>query len=338
MYIFIKSFNRPYYLDRCLHSIERFVVGEYKIVVLDDGTPEKYLEKIRMQYPHIEILRSEMADEKAAKIQNHALDGSPVTGLKIPSKFWRESIDAIAGHYILLLEDDMWLLDKMHIDELEQTLTSNNIASLKLNTFDNPRFTAGTKAKIAPDVFTIDPRLITRSPWVFRNILARNPFKILSLLRLAGLYNPASKINYYSLYTVAGGIYRKDYYKFIWEKYDDIRTEDGQLYQTLVYWRNGSGRFAYSQKKMIQTSFSSSATNSFSDIDFDVFRFSHLMNEAWYHGALDVMDNFPRDFSAQTISKFIGNDDVLTMENWYRWADRFKQQYIADGHNIDSDG
>lgn len=29
--IFIKSFNRPYYLDRCLYSIFQFVSGEYFI-------------------------------------------------------------------------------------------------------------------------------------------------------------------------------------------------------------------------------------------------------------------------------------------------------------------
>ena len=45
--IFIKSFNRPYYLDRCLQSIENFVEGDFWVKVLDDGTPEKYLKKIK---------------------------------------------------------------------------------------------------------------------------------------------------------------------------------------------------------------------------------------------------------------------------------------------------
>ena len=45
--IFIKSFNRPYYLDRCLQSIENFVEGDLWVKVLDDGTPEKYLKKIK---------------------------------------------------------------------------------------------------------------------------------------------------------------------------------------------------------------------------------------------------------------------------------------------------
>ena len=39
--IYIKSFNRAYYLDRCLQSIEKYVSGEYSVVDLDDGTPGK---------------------------------------------------------------------------------------------------------------------------------------------------------------------------------------------------------------------------------------------------------------------------------------------------------
>jgi hypothetical protein len=35
--IFIKSFNRPFYLDRCLQSIEIFVEGDFFVKVLDDG-------------------------------------------------------------------------------------------------------------------------------------------------------------------------------------------------------------------------------------------------------------------------------------------------------------
>ena len=45
--ILIKSFNRAYYLDRCLNSISQFVLGEYEVIVLDDGTPKPYLKKIQ---------------------------------------------------------------------------------------------------------------------------------------------------------------------------------------------------------------------------------------------------------------------------------------------------
>lgn len=62
--IFIKSFNRPFYLDRCLSSIEKYVSGDFKIKVLDDGTPKKYLDKIREKYPDAEILLSDNYEKK----------------------------------------------------------------------------------------------------------------------------------------------------------------------------------------------------------------------------------------------------------------------------------
>ena len=39
MDIIIKSFNRPYYLDRCILSILKNVKGDFKIKIVDDGTP-----------------------------------------------------------------------------------------------------------------------------------------------------------------------------------------------------------------------------------------------------------------------------------------------------------
>ncbi len=69
--IFIKSFNRPYYLDRCLQSTMKYVSGDFRIVVLDDGTPEKYLEKIKSKYPEIEIRVSNQFQFKINSIQDN---------------------------------------------------------------------------------------------------------------------------------------------------------------------------------------------------------------------------------------------------------------------------
>ncbi len=61
MDILIKSFNRPYYLDRCIQSVKKFVVNsDYKIIVLEDGTPAKYLNKIIEKHPEVRLLKSSM--------------------------------------------------------------------------------------------------------------------------------------------------------------------------------------------------------------------------------------------------------------------------------------
>lgn len=63
--ILIKSFNRPFYLDRCLLSIKRYVSGWSEIRVLDDGTPAPLLEEVRRRHPEIDIIKSAAWAEKA---------------------------------------------------------------------------------------------------------------------------------------------------------------------------------------------------------------------------------------------------------------------------------
>ncbi len=49
--IVIKSFTRPYYLERCLYSIYKFAVGDFRVQVLDDGTLPEYLARIKQLFP-----------------------------------------------------------------------------------------------------------------------------------------------------------------------------------------------------------------------------------------------------------------------------------------------
>ena len=59
MDILIKSYNRPYYLERCLFSIQKHVAKKENFFVLDDGTPQIYLDKILNRYPFVTIKKSE---------------------------------------------------------------------------------------------------------------------------------------------------------------------------------------------------------------------------------------------------------------------------------------
>lgn len=58
MQILIKSFNRPHYLERCLKSIIKHVVGYDEIVVLDDGTPDIYLNKRKFSFYYYKKIKS----------------------------------------------------------------------------------------------------------------------------------------------------------------------------------------------------------------------------------------------------------------------------------------
>ena len=79
MQILIKSFNRPYYLDRCLASIKKFVVGYQKVLIMDDGTPQNYLDKIKQKFPFVEVVYAEHYIEKQVFIFS-------IKGKKSPKK------------------------------------------------------------------------------------------------------------------------------------------------------------------------------------------------------------------------------------------------------------
>ena len=101
MDIIIKSFNRPFYLDRCLYSIQKFVEGDYTITVLDDGTPEKYLTKIKTKYPSIKIVRSENYDEKTEAIQENLKTGADINGFKITTQMWINTVKDDSTYFII---------------------------------------------------------------------------------------------------------------------------------------------------------------------------------------------------------------------------------------------
>ena len=87
MDILIKSFNRPYYLEKCLQSIFEFVHGYDKIIVLDDGTPQCYLDKIQSTFPQVSIQKSETYLKKSKAIKA----GKSLPDSKIPIDFWIKS-------------------------------------------------------------------------------------------------------------------------------------------------------------------------------------------------------------------------------------------------------
>ena len=111
MEIFIKSFNRPYYLDRCLQSIENFVEGDFLIKVLDDGTPEKYLQKIKEKYPKVEIITSKNYQNKIAALAENLQSGKEIDGFTIPTNLWYKAAKN-ASDYFMMIEDDVWFTTK----------------------------------------------------------------------------------------------------------------------------------------------------------------------------------------------------------------------------------
>ncbi len=112
MDIIIKSFNRPYYLERCLRSIYHFVQGSFHIRILDDGTPPEYLARLKELFPDVAIYTSPVYEAKVAALRAHVAGKQTFDQLTIPTAMWIEHV-AKSSAIFLLLEDDIWLNGKL---------------------------------------------------------------------------------------------------------------------------------------------------------------------------------------------------------------------------------
>src|SRR5690625_3081042 len=135
-HIIIKSFNRPYYLDRCLQSIYKFVKGNFKIIVLDDGTPGKYLNKIKEKFPSIDIRLSEQYEYKVNAIRENLENGKEIDGFQIPTNLWYDAVKE-ASDYVLVTDDDVWFTQAIDLDEYKSTMKKFDLHLLKLGWLGN---------------------------------------------------------------------------------------------------------------------------------------------------------------------------------------------------------
>ena len=337
MDILIKSFNRPYCLDRCIQSIRKFVVNsDYQIIILDDGTPEKYLKKISEKYSDITILKSFLYDEKVNAIEN---DGQKINP-KVPMDLW---IDAAknASDYFVLLEDDIWLTDYIALDDLEISLRNNNLQMLKLYWLGNPILITDNIVKQESFFNIYEPNLYIRNPLLYKLIFYYYKFKIRKTLAFFNVYKRSRALSYYTIYSVAGAVFKRDYFLSLWKNHANTIDEGLQLYNAVHFLnKNKNTAFGRTNKEVLKTSFLSAATNQhkkYENVSIDMLAFNKIINEAWYKEQFDVMDNFPNDLNAEKIEKILKeeNSAFANVEEWKKWVEGFKLQYTSFGCIID---
>ena len=337
MNIFIKSFNRPYYLDRCIESVLLNVAdGNLSIIVLDDGTHPKYLDRIKEKYPSVEIKLSPFYDEKVNKISKFLLEGEPIREMEIPTQFWLSSIEEKTEDYFIILEDDIWFKDKLDVDATVELMKSRHICMLKLFYFNNSRLVSGTLTEASSMVNVVKPSLFTRNEYLFKKLLLGNPFRIWSVLGRFNIKNK-SVINYYTIYNVAGAVFSKKYYAHLWKGFKGTVNENEQLIKALNFYNTEkSVQYGVVKKDVLNTSFSSSATNRFAEIDFDPFIYNHLLNESWYDGSLKPMSGYPQDISEEEIESILNKNKnkSASVGEWRKWVNRFKDQYRKIGFSV----
>jgi len=335
--ILVKSFNRPFYLDRCLRSIYEHVTGDFTITVLDDGTPPAYLAEIVRRYPQVQIERSELYDAKVAQLEAHAAGGPKFSLRSIPTKLWIAGVEA-ASPIFCLLEDDIWMTEPVNLSEMADYMQERQVVMTKFYWGSNMTTFQATMGVRHNGLQEYELSLPAGPEWWLRALLL-NRFKLHSVLHRLGLAKEGIyfQLPFYGLYSVASAAFRKDYWLNLWSAGQQQADEVHQLARALRWTRQRLSRFAKSEVELTRTSFISSATNMFKDVEFDVIAANHYLNQAWLQGQFDAMQNYPRDFDPAAL-KFVfddANDPRCTYANWLRWIASFKQVYASMGVVVD---
>lgn len=339
MDILIKSFNRPFYLDRCLNSIYSFVSGNYRVSILDDGTPQKYLNKIQEKYPSVKILKSENYSKKVEAIQENFESGKEINGFQIPTQLWYNTAKN-ASDYFIMTEDDVWFSREINTDKLQKEAEKHNIHLLKLGWLGSSRDEQWQEIKeINHAINAIKPKDLFLSYPLIMDWFFYNRLKFFSILYKLGKVDNQTKLRYWTLNSILMGLWKKEYWLYIWKDAKGKVDEKQQLRNAAVYYnrfgKENPNFTAQLKNEAMLTTFQSSATNSYHKYssDFDVNSFNHIINEAWYNGNFDAMENFPNDFSMDYFTGFI--KDKMNIEAFKDWVEQFKEQYRKQGCKID---
>ena len=338
MDLIIKSFNRPFYLDRCIASVYKYVSGNVNIIVLDDGTPKQYLDKILSKYPNVDIRCSDNYEKKLNAIEENLKSGKPINGFEIPTKFWYENVEK-ASEYVIVTEDDVWFTNPINVDELEKEAQRFDINLIKLGWLGNEKDGENLDLKsISENLDSALPKNLLLFPKPLMKAFFTNQFKFFTILYKLGQADHKTQRKYWALNSILMGFFNRNYWLKIWGEMDGKVDEKKQLFNAcLFYKKNRSNHNFISRLKQeaMKTTFQSSATNSYHEygFDFDVNQFNHIINEAWLKGEFDAMENFPKDFSSSYFKTFVS--DKINFAEFEKWATKFRAQYQKLGCNIE---
>ncbi|CAM3950110.1 MULTISPECIES: hypothetical protein [Flavobacterium] len=336
MDILIKSFNRPYYLDRCLFSIQKFGINfTGSIYVLDDGTPQKFLDKIVLKYPYIKIVKTEFYDKKSKLIQSNSIKEI----LEIPIKTWI-TCAGNTSEYFLLIEDDFWFIRYFNFGFFNGIVKDNDLAILKLIWLGNKKVISGITQREEKKYLIYKPNLDSFNPFYFKLFFCTNRFKIRKIFKQLNVFSDKKCLNYYSIYSVAGAVFNKEYFVNLWKNNNGKVDEKLQIYNALKFLgKKNHFKFARTNVEYFKTGFISSATNKKdNNIQIDMFQFNNVLNESWLKGEFLTTQDLKNDICEEKIMRVLENhkeENHIKGELWKSWVLSFKNQFRAIGCKID---
>ncbi|MGJ1248433.1 glycosyltransferase family 2 protein [Sphingobacterium sp. UBA7038] len=322
MDIVIKSFNRAYLLDRVLHSIYNYVdISKHRIIILDDGTPKKYLDKLQEKYLNIDLIFSPFYDKKSSGEREK---------MNAPTQFWRSEISKLSD-YFLLIEDDIWMNQETDLLSIENICKKNDISFFKLRWWANDKMISGKYTEVEKNLGLMDVKLPLRY-----ELLVKNKYFLHSICILLRIMPQNYFVPLYSIYDVGGQIFSKEFYLNIWPEKQDRIEEMIQLGNAATWFRKDrSKQIGRSLHEMLNTTFRSSATGNKEKLGFSMDQCNTIWNNAWLEGKFDPLKNFPEDFPIDYLSSFLtpylSKNEI---DSWITWSNNWESHFKEMGSKI----
>jgi len=331
MDIYIKSFNRAYLLHRTIASIYHYLNGfDGRIVVLDDGTPQKYLDKIVELFPDVKIVKSPYYEQK-----NKDILSNKTPEKVIPANFWRDEV-LKGSEYFILLEDDMWFNQPINYIDFSKNVYDLKMDMIKFLWLKNKRLISDNIIKKTEYFNIVQPKILTKNPFLFDAIFRTNKFKLGSFV--IKLFNHKLELlKYYHLYMVAGGVFSKRYYETCWKSSQDNVDELKQINQLLKSRTNSNiGNF---KTEILKTTLKTTATLISKEnlgTTVDIFKVNEILNEEWLKGNTYKIEKFDLDIPNDWIKNCILNikNGANLYSDWEVWYEAFCLSYIKIGSEV----
>ena len=291
--VYIKSFARPFYLDRCIRSI-KFNLRDYdRIIVLDDGTVSTEMDRIAALHPEVEI-RSSGADDGKFKLLKEQKFAEIARLYPSAPKFWYEEIYKDPYDYTIVIEDDAWFVRHIDLPVLLEDLQATNTAMCKF-WWSTHQYNV-----------------------VSRHAAPRGPE--LEFYAQLGTMAEVSR----TLWIVAFALFKREYWLHVVSHAQRLGDERSQAVAAVEYASNHpDARFCKTAQRCIHQGWAVPArsTPEYYGKKLMQHRIMEALNGAWMSGELSPTEAYPYDFSGDCIIQHLrarlSDDDVQAWSHWH---------------------
>ena len=122
--ILIKSARRPWALARLLDSLEKYLKSReaLNVIVVDDRTDQEFLDYLAARHP--KVLFKSVGGKLSSK-------GKPESLPYVKS--WHDTVSQMDTEFVMILEDDQWLISDIEISEYIESMLSFNSSLIFLS-------------------------------------------------------------------------------------------------------------------------------------------------------------------------------------------------------------